>query len=59
MYSNNKLSWWFYSTGLAIVFITHVYMLAAGLAPEQMTGHAVLNLIAGGLLAFGWLTRKA
>lgn len=59
MYSNNKLSWWLYSIGLLIVLGTHVYMLVAGLAPDQMVGHAVLNLVAVGMLASGWLRRKA
>lgn len=59
MYSNNKLSWWLYGLGLVIVMGTHIYMLMAGLAPEQMMGHVVLNLVAGGLLASGWLSRKA
>lgn len=60
MYSNNKLSWWLYGIGLFIVLGTHVYILTVGgLTSDQMTPHAVLNLIAGILLATGWLTRKA
>ena len=58
MYSNNKLSWWLYLVGLVIVFGTHVYMLALGLPPEQMAGHAIINLVAGVLLMAGWLKRK-
>lgn len=59
MYSNNKLSWWLYSFGLIIVFVTHVYMLVVGLPAEQMMAHAIINLVASVLLAAGWLTRKA
>lgn len=44
--------------GLLIILATHLYMLTVGLALEQMTAHAILNLIAAGLLAAGWLTRK-
>jgi len=58
MYTNNKLSWWLYGVGLLIVLGTHVYMLVAGLLPEQMTAHAVLILVAAILLAAGWLSRK-
>lgn len=59
MYTNNKFSWWLYVVGLVIVFGSHIYMLSAGLTPDQMMGHAILNLVAGCLLVAGWLTRKA
>lgn len=52
------MSWWLYIVGLLIVFITHIYMLTFGLPADQMTGHAILNLLAGALLAWGWLSRK-
>ena len=58
MYSKNKLSWWLYGVGLFIVFGAHIYMLAAGLTPNQMIPHAILNIVAGFILAAGWLTRK-
>ncbi len=58
MDANNKLSWWLYGVGLFIVLGTHIYMLVAGLPLEQMTAHAILNLVAAGLLAAGWLSRK-
>ncbi|HEY4504576.1 MAG TPA: hypothetical protein VJI73_02290 [Candidatus Paceibacterota bacterium] len=58
MYANNKASWWFYFVGLVIVLGTHLYMLVSGLTINQMTGHALLNLLAGILLATGWLIRK-
>ena len=59
MYADNKSSWWLYIAGLVIVFGSHVYMLLAGLPESQMTGHALLNLLAGIVLATGWLTRKS
>jgi len=59
MYADNKLSWSLYGLGLFIVLGTHIYMLAAGLLPEQMTAHAILNIVAACLLATGWLSRKA
>jgi hypothetical protein len=59
MYSNNKMSWWLYFVGLFIVFGAHVYMLTSGLTPDQMTSHAILNLVAGFLLMAGWLSRKS
>ena len=55
MRSKSTFSWWLYGVGLFIVAATHIYMLAVGLPPEQMTAHAVLNLGAGVLLAFGWI----
>ncbi len=45
--------------GLLVVFATHIYMAMYGLTLDQMMGHAGLNLVAGGLLAWGWLSRKA
>ncbi len=58
MYSNNKLSWWLYGIGLGIVLLAHIYMLVAGLTPDQMMGHAILNILAVCLLAIGWSIRK-
>ncbi len=58
MFSKNKLSWFLYGAGLFIVFFTHVYMLVAGIVQSQMNAHAVLNLVGGGLLVAGWLSRK-
>ncbi len=45
--------------GLIVVFGTHIYMLMGGVTPDQMMGHAIVNLVAAVLLAAGWLTRKA
>ncbi len=59
MYANNKLSWSLYGIGLFIVLGTHIYMLVVGLPPEQMTAHAILNIVAACLMATGWLSRKA
>ncbi|MEK9152694.1 MAG: hypothetical protein AAB692_04990 [Patescibacteria group bacterium] len=54
MNSSAKWSFWL---GLVIVAATHVYMLALGLPPAQMTAHAVLNLVAATLMTFGWSKR--
>ncbi|MBS3076516.1 hypothetical protein J4481_02120 [Candidatus Pacearchaeota archaeon] len=43
---------WF---GLAIVIFTHVYVLAVGLPQEMVRTHAILNLIAGGLMLISGL----
>jgi len=59
MYANNKLSWWLYIVGLVIVLGSHIYMLAVGLAQDQMTSHALLNLFGAIILAAGWLSRKS
>jgi len=48
----NKNNMWAYWIGIIIVFGTHLYMLFAGLPASQMTIHAVLNLIAGALIAY-------
>jgi len=42
-----------YWIGILIVLGTHVYMLGFGLPESQMLGHAILNLVAGGLLLAG------
>ena len=44
-----------YGIGVFIVAATHVYMLAIGLPAEQMTAHAVANLVAAVLLVSGCL----
>ncbi len=50
--TKNILFW----VGAGIVILTHVYMLVAGLPQSQMMGHAILNLVAAGLIVYG---RKA
>ncbi len=45
----NILFW----VGVGIVVLTHLYMLVAGLPSSMMMGHAVLNLVAAGLIMFG------
>ena len=50
--TKNILFW----VGVGIVILTHLYMLVAGLPQSQMVGHALLNLVAAGLLVYG---RKA
>ena len=44
---------WTSGLGYAIVVLTHIYMLAVGLPDTQMVPHAVLNLVAAGLLYYG------
>ena len=48
---------WAYWVGIAIVFGTHLYILGFGLPASQIIAHAVLNLFAGGLLAYSWFGR--
>ena len=48
----NILFW----VGVGIVALTHLYMLLAGLPSSMMMAHALLNLVAVGLIMFG---RKA
>ncbi len=49
-----RVAFWF---GCMIVFVTHVYMLVAGIPASQMMGHAILNLFATALIIGGWLKR--
>lgn len=53
----NNLARWSFWLGALIVVLTHIYMLVAGLPVSMMMGHAILNLIAGALLIFGWMKR--
>jgi len=53
----NKFVNYFYWIGVSIVFVTHIYMLGFGLPSDQMVGHSVVNLIAGGLLAYSWFNK--
>lgn len=59
MYQNNKLSVGLSLFGLFIVVATHVYMLVGTLPPEQMMGHAIINLVASVCIFLGWTTHKA
>lgn len=38
--------------GLGLIGFTHLYMLVFGLPASMMTGHAIVNLGAGVVLAF-------
>ena len=53
----NKYATWAYYIGITIVFGTHLYMLGFGLPSDQIIGHSVLNLAAGGLLAYSWFSK--
>ncbi len=57
MDTKNKYAVWAYYIGISIIFITHLYMLGFTIPANQMTGHAILNLFAGGLLAYSWFKR--
>ncbi len=53
----NKYVVWSYWIGILIIFSTHLYMLGFDISANQMTSHAVLNLVAGCLLAYSWFGR--
>ena len=48
-----------YSFWLAMIIVvgSHLYMLAYGLAPNQVLSHSIVNLVAGGLFAYAWYWR--
>jgi len=47
-----------YAIGISIVFLTHIAMLILGGLPEnQMMGHAIINLIAGSMIAYSYITK--
>jgi len=45
----NHCSFW---TGMAIVAVSHVYLLFAGLALDQVVPHSIINLVGAGLFAY-------
>lgn len=47
-----NVRYWLAGVGLGLIGLTHLYMLAFGLPASMMTGHAIVNLGAGVLLAF-------
>ena len=51
-----KLKLWLFWLAMFIVVGSHLYMLSAGLPEDQMTSHAVLNIIAG--ILFGVVRYK-
>lgn len=42
--------------GVAIVVLTHVYMLVAGLPESQMMAHAIINILAAGAIVYAKAT---
>ncbi|MFO0764950.1 MAG: hypothetical protein U0487_02800 [Patescibacteria group bacterium] len=48
---------WSYYIGLALVVLTHIYMLVAGLPASQMMGHAIINLVAAALIGYGYMKK--
>ncbi len=48
-----------YGFGITIVVVSHIYLLMTGSLPEDMVkDHAIINLVAGGALAYSWFTKK-
>lgn len=54
----SKAEAWSFWLAMIIVVGSHIYMLVYGLPDNQLTGHAVVNLVAGGLFGFTWYKRK-
>ena len=54
MKKTEKSTIWAFWVALAIVIGTHVYMIGFGLPANQMVPHAIINLVAGGLLLYVW-----
>ena len=55
MKKRSKTAFWI---GFGIVIATHIYMLAFSFPSNQVVPHAVVNLVAAGLLAYAWHTRE-
>ena len=54
MKNKNKWELWSFWGGMVIVVLSHVYMLFAGLPPNQVVPHSILNLVGAGLFAYAW-----
>jgi len=46
------LKFWFFWAGIVIVAGSHIYMLFAGLKPEEVVPHSIANIVAAGLFAY-------
>jgi len=51
---NKQVSNWLYGIGVAIVLLTHLYVLFLNIPAEMIAAHSVLNIVAAGLLIGGW-----
>ena len=51
---SNKLKLGLFWSGIGIVALTHIYLLFAGLPTNQVMAHAILNLVAAGLVIGSW-----
>ena len=51
---DEKLKKWFFWIGILIVVFSHIYILTSGLPADQITTHAVVNLVAASLIGFAW-----
>lgn len=47
-----------YWLGMVIIVVTHIYMLIAGLLESQIAAHSIMNLVAAGLIGYGWMKRS-
>ena len=54
MKNKNRVKIGSFWVGMAIVVLSHLYMLIAGLPTNQIIPHSILNLIAAGLFAYVW-----
>lgn len=49
----------FYYIGIAIVFLTHIYMLVKpGMNMQQMKMHAIINIVAALFIAYYFMNRE-
>lgn len=58
MIKSNRSQNWFFWIGLLIVIGTHLYMLVLGLPVNQAVPHAIINLVAAGLLVYAWRAQR-
>jgi len=48
---------WLFGIGVAIVILSHLYMLLYGMPVNMVAAHAWLNLVAAALLIIGWTNK--
>jgi len=54
---NDKLRTGLFWVGMAIVVLSHIYMLVVGLPASQVVPHSIANLVAAGLFAYAWFKK--
>lgn len=52
--TEKSLALWAFWIGIFVVIATHIYMLIYGMPTSQIVAHSIANLVAGGLILFGW-----